>query len=244
MSEERTSGQATVTVPETPDGFARGLVLGCLLGLGMVSGALYLLNMGGVIAVSVMQLPGVQQSLNWAYRNFGLSLVPFAVVLFAFLAGRQRLQHMLERECKPERVAHADHMLDVWITMFFGIGVLWTAIGMRDALVFALSDPGEAAREGAFAILQRLVDGGILVALSTTILGGVGGYLLRVLKALTLGSALKGYYARTAQAQGAAIHESLLRIEARLDDARSDATDAGYQSHVAASLDSEHQRRG
>ena len=31
-----------------------------------------------------------------------------------------------------------DHLTDIWTTLFFGTGVIWTAIGMRSALIFAL----------------------------------------------------------------------------------------------------------
>jgi len=60
-------------------------------------------------------------------------------------------------------------------TLFFGVGVVWTAIGMRSALLSALGglDQSAAAELGAFEILRRLVDGGILLALSTTIVGVV-----------------------------------------------------------------------
>lgn len=237
MYMKHAKGKQAPLEPVASNGFARGLTVGCLLGLGVVAGALYLLTMSGVIAVSVMQVPGVQQSLNWAYRNFGLSLLPFTLVLCLFLAGLRRLQRMLETDCEPEQVAHADQMLDIWVAMFFGIGVLWTAIGMRNALIFALADPSEAARAGAFAILQRLVEGGILVALSTTIFGGVGGYLLRVLKALSLGSTLKSFYARAARTQGEAIHQSLLRIERRLGPRSTGGTASRHEDDVQPPLE-------
>ena len=53
------------------------------------------------------------------------------------------------------------HEVDIWINLFFGIGVIWTAIGMRGALLEGLGDLNSqsAARLGAFSILQRLVDG-------------------------------------------------------------------------------------
>ena len=41
-------------------------------------------------------------------------------------------------------------------------------------------------------MLERMIDGGILLALSTTIFGGVGGYMMRVYKAVTLGARLQG----------------------------------------------------
>jgi len=65
---------------------------------------------------------------------------------------------------------------------------------MRSALLYALGDPSSAAEAGAYVVLQRLVEGGILTALTTTILGGVGGYLMRVAKTLYLGTRLNRHY--------------------------------------------------
>jgi hypothetical protein len=101
-------------------------------------------------------------------------------------------------------------LTDVWTSLFFGIGVIWTAIGMRSALLYALGDPAGAAEAGAFAILTRLVDGGILTALTTTIVGGIGGYLMRVIKSSYLGTKLSRYYEQQEQRHAARV-EHLLR---------------------------------
>ena len=55
---------------------------------------------------------------------------------------------------------------------------------MRNSLLVALGglDAETAASKGAWYILRQLVDGGILLALSTTIVGGVGGYIMKVIK--------------------------------------------------------------
>ena len=84
--------------------------------------------------------------------------------------------------------------------MFFGTGVIWTAIGMRSALIFALGDRDAALQQGAFAMLERMIDGGILLALSTTIFGGVGGYIMRVYKTVILGTQLQQHYDTAARA--------------------------------------------
>jgi hypothetical protein len=44
-----------------------------------------------------------------------------------------------------------------------------------------------------------MVDGGILTALTTTIVGGVGGYMMRVIKSSYLGTRLSGYYEQMEQ---------------------------------------------
>ena len=53
---------------------------------------------------------------------------------------------------------------------------------------------------GAFAVLQKMVDGGILLALSTTIVGGIGGYLMRAAKSVCFGHALAAIYLRASEA--------------------------------------------
>ena len=88
---------------------------------------------------------------------------------------------------------------------------------MRAALIAALGDPSGMDGKGAFIVLQRLVDGGILLALSTTIVGGIGGYLMRVVKALAVGRYLGVFYVQAGREpynEGLAL---LQRIDARLD---------------------------
>nr|MDJ0927920.1 hypothetical protein [Gammaproteobacteria bacterium] len=63
---------------------------------------------------------------------------------------------------------------------------------------------------------------GILLALSTTIFGGIGGYLMRVYKALRLGAKLQQHYDRAARADTTEMRDSLKRIEEHLYD--TDAT--------------------
>ena len=69
---------------------------------------------------------------------------------------------------------------------------------------------------GAFEMLRRLVDGGILIALSTTIFGGIGGYLMRVVKTLSVGAALRRYYGQVMMAPTRELAAAVQRIEARL----------------------------
>jgi hypothetical protein len=52
--------------------------------------------------------------------------------------------------------------------------------------------------------------------LSTTIFGGIGGYLMRVYKAVTLGAALQQQYDKAARADTSEMRASLHRIEQHL----------------------------
>jgi hypothetical protein len=61
-----------------------------------------------------------------------------------------------------------------------------------------------------------MIDGGILLALSTTIFGGIGGYLMRVYKTIALGAQLQQQYDLAARADTSEMRESLHRIEKHL----------------------------
>ncbi len=177
--------------------FASGIVWGAVIAVTASLVLVYAMNMTGIAVLSFPAFPALTGLLNDAWANLRLSGLFFGLVLVAY--GVMLLR--LKRLCRAEdgavaEVMRAEQLVSLCIVLFFGIGVIWTAIGMRSALLYALGDPGDSAREGAFAILQRMVDGGILLALSTTIVGGVGGYLMRLFKLLYIGNELHGFYER------------------------------------------------
>ena len=200
--------------------FSGGFITGALgvLFLGMV--LLYVLNMSEVLAISVLEVPSVQRVLLWAYENLRLSVVAFFLTLVFYTGALWRLKHYLkDPSASVEKISQADHLVDIWINLFFGIGVIWTAVGMRGALLEGLGNLNahSAAKLGAFSILKRLVDGGILLALSTTIVGAVGGYLLRLVKSLAVGTQVRAYYNRLANQQADAVNTILKSIEGQLN---------------------------
>ncbi len=197
-------------------GFVRGFLWGGLCTLIVGICLLYSLSMLGILGFTLIGIPEFQQALAWAWRNLGLSLVPFILTLVMFGLTLRRLQRRIQARRPLSDVAQLDHLCDIWTGLFFGIGVIWTAIGMRSALVHALGEPETTAMEGAFSLLRKLVDGGILIALSTTIFGGIGGYLMRVVKACLLGGELRRYYGEQAEAHDAAVIERLSLIESHL----------------------------
>jgi hypothetical protein len=174
--------------------FFSGMLLGVALSLVLGLMAVYLLIAWDVVSVSVLEAPRVQVWTQWITRNLGLSVLPFGLTLGLYVHSLQQLSRRLQANRPQDEVGQFEHLTDVWTSLFFGIGVIWTAIGMRSALLYALGDPDIAAESGAFAVLQRLVDGGLLTALTTTILGGIGGYLMRVSKSFFLGAKLNRYY--------------------------------------------------
>ncbi len=202
------------------NGFSGGFITGAIgaLFLGIV--LLYVLNMSEVLAISGLDVPSVQRVLSWAYENLRLSVIPFFLTLTLYAGALWRLKHYLrDHGTSVEKIAQADHIVDIWINLFFGIGVIWTAIGMRGALLEGLGNLNahSAAKLGAFSILQRLVDGGILLALSTTIVGAVGGYLLRLVKSLAVGTQVRACYSRLAKQQADAANAVLKSIDAQLN---------------------------
>jgi hypothetical protein len=196
--------------------FLQGLIAGAFGTLLGGAALLYSLARFGVIRLhdTVINTPG--EWLEWAYTNLGSSIPVFAGLLLAFFITLGRLGRCLDDEQPVDKVVQLDQLTEIWTTLFFGTGVIWTAIGMRSALIFALGDRDVALQEGAFAMLEHMIDGGILLALSTTIFGGIGGYLMRVYKTVTLGSRLQQRYDRAARADTSEMRESLQRIERHL----------------------------
>ena len=199
--------------------FSAGLITGSLGVVLIATTLLYLLNMSEVIAISVLDVPTVQRMLAWTYENLRLSVIPFGATFMLYTGSLLRLKRLLrDPHSAVEKIAQMDHLVDIWINLFFGIGVIWTAIGMRGALLGGLGDLNAetAAQLGAFSILQRLVDGGILLALSTTIFGAVGGYLLRLVKSLAVGRQVQAYFSQLAEHQADEIQGTLRSIDAHL----------------------------
>ena len=196
--------------------FLRGFLSGALGTLIGASATLYMLSRLGWIRFGETPISNPGDWLHWAYINLGSSIPVFAVLLLAYFITLGKLRLALNEGEDITRIVHFDHLTEIWTTLFFGAGVIWTAIGMRSALIFALADRDAALEQGAFAMLERMIDGGILLALSTTIFGGVGGYLMRVYKTLTLGTLLQKTYDKAARADSSEMRASLQRIETHL----------------------------
>ena len=198
------------------DGFLEGLTAGMFGSAVGTSAVLYLLRRRDLVTFNADPLPDLRPWLEWAYANLGSSIPVFAGLLIAFFFSLSRLRRALAGGKPVNEIVQLDHLTDIWTTLFFGTGVIWTAIGMRSALLYALGDADATIEAGAFAVLERLVDGGILLALSTTIFGGIGGYLMRVYKSMALGAMLQQCYDTAARTDTTRMRESLARIEEHL----------------------------
>ncbi|MDH3548992.1 MAG: hypothetical protein OEQ16_06585 [Gammaproteobacteria bacterium] len=196
--------------------FIKGLAAGAFGTLIGGAATLYVLSRLGIIYFDNTVISNPGEWMHWAYTNLGLSIPVFAGLLLAYFVTLGRLRKALEDSRPITYIVQLDHLTDIWTTLFFGTGVIWTAIGMRSALIFALGDRDAALAQGAFAMLERMIDGGILLALSTTIFGGIGGYLMRVYKTIALGNELQQQYDKAARADTSEMRESLHRIEAHL----------------------------
>ncbi len=205
--------------------FVQGLSAGALGSLIGASSVLYVLSRGDLVTFEDGMLPNPANWLTWVYDNLGSSLPVFALLLLAFFVTLNRLRSHVADERPIDKIVQLDHLTDTWTALFFGTGVIWTAIGMRSALLYALGDPDATVQQGAFAVLQRLVDGGILLALSTTIFGGIGGYLMRVYKSISLGAELQQQYDRAARVDTSSMKDALHRIEEHLRVRRRDPDD-------------------
>lgn len=180
--------------------------LGTLMGFCMTLAGLVILTFTepGQMDILAQWRSELHQLWLVATRNLQGSIPPFVLVFLAYLAQMHALGKLFRKRRPPiDMVMRREQLIDLCASLFFGIGVIWTAIGMRSALLFALGDTAQVTADSGMAVLQRLVDGGILLALSTTIVGGIGGYLMRAGKQLLFGRELAMLYLQVTQASAA-----------------------------------------
>ena len=145
---------------------------------------------------------------GWLNVNLGISAPLFALLSALGWTHLSSLKKTLRTEGDAlTQIAHLEQRLDLVIALLFGVGVLYTAVGLRGALIQAIDTPSEQSASG---MLAALVNGGILSAMTSTVVGGVLGYGLRILKLLHVGHALDVYYA-TQERQAIERRENLLR---------------------------------
>jgi hypothetical protein len=167
----------------------------------------------------------------WVETNLGSSWIPFSVIGILYgtslLGARQRLRAWSDA---PHGWTSSVGTLQLWSSTFFGIGVLWTAVGMRGAMIYSLGDLGPAGPAGttAFELMNRLVNGGVLTALTTTIVGGAGSYLMNVLTQLYVVLPSQRTAARLRAIEVRRLHQALERISTGTTTPVHDGTEARH----------------
>ena len=138
--------------------FVEGLTAGVFGSIVGASALLYILSRNQLVSFSPERLPDLGDWLVWTYTNLGSSMPVFAILLLAFFFSIRRLRSYLDEERPINEIVQLDHLTDIWTTLFFGTGVIWTAIGMRSALLYALGDAESTIQQGAFAVLDRPIE--------------------------------------------------------------------------------------
>jgi hypothetical protein len=177
--------------------FIQGIFTGTLMSGLAIAIVLFVMQQMGFLFITTSEAASISTVLLWVEYNLGLSVVPFILITIIYQRTLSQLSEKLEASSIDlDAIGHLEQRLEMLTGLFFGTGVIWTAIGMRAALLAALGDldPVSAGEQGAMILLQKLVEGGILTALSTTILGGIGGYLLRIVKANRVDARLSKIY--------------------------------------------------
>lgn len=149
-----------------------------------------------ILSVAFGSLDQNRGMIAWLGVNLGLSAPLFAVLTIMGWSYLESLKQALNADKKAEaQIAHLEQRIDLVVALLFGVGVLYTAVGLRGALVQAIDGPSEQSASG---MLIALVNGGILSAMTSTVVGGVLGYGLRMLKLFRVGHALELYYSEQA----------------------------------------------
>lgn len=176
----------------------RRFVQGCLMGIGvtflLLAAVMLLLQQTNALQIDLSRLPQLSGFFSWVYEELNYSVYLFIALLGWFVYQLILLHRNLIEDASLLVIQVREQRIDLNITLMFGVGVIFTALGMRSALVYTLGGDVDVIDQGASDVLKRLVDGGILVALSTTIVGGVVGYLMRLTKLLVLGHRLSEFY--------------------------------------------------
>lgn len=167
----------------------------------IATASLLLLQRQGIVSIEFHHLWGLTDAISWLTDNLRLSLIAFALLIVWYVVVLFQLSARLATKSDFIAVQQSEQRIDTIVALVFGVGVIWTAIGMRGALIFALGDGANVVDQNAAVVLNRLVSGGMLVALSSTIAGGLIGYAMRLIKQLLLGRKLALCYQRAQDLQ-------------------------------------------
>jgi len=136
----------------------------------------------------INRLPNLSSYLNSLSGALGSSIIFFMIDLWLYAISLARLKRFLN-EADYIQAGYWQRINELSISVFFGIGVIYTAIGMQGALTGSLGGLNEETAKGLgpWGVLRRMVDGGLILALTTTIVGGIGGYSMRFIRQFLIG---------------------------------------------------------
>jgi len=97
----------------------RGFIQGVAAGAAFATAA-------GVLAGALLAAPGdlLDPLTGWVGRNLGVAAAAFLVVGLAWLRTLVQLRSALSSEGAAGRVVHLDGLAEVWVGLFFGVGVI------------------------------------------------------------------------------------------------------------------------
>lgn len=147
----------------------------------------FLINIGYLQLIKTLP-QWLQDPFTFAYMHLRGAIWWFTLLILVFSLLVFRIKLLLaDTATTLAQLSYYDRLLNMTISLFFGVGVIYTAIGMENALLSALRGVGDGPALDAMGIMERLVNGGLLIALSTTIVGGSLGYALRFFKIVLIG---------------------------------------------------------
>lgn len=202
--------------------FVKGMVAGLVFASLFTPLLLMLASMQGWVVLSVPSFK-IMALWHWVNVNLGFSVFFFVGLLMLWLGLFTRLNHHLTTHSSAEVVQHAVQKLDLTVNLFIAVGVIFTAIGLRDCLISTLGGIGGGLGEqsstdiSAFEMMGALINNGLLVALTSTIIGAIGGYLLKAAKSWCLGAKINAYNVHLQQSAQAEVEQKHQQVVDLLD---------------------------
>ncbi len=136
------------------------------------------------------------QILSWLETNLGYSAHLFLIICLFYRIYWSKINYKLKTVSQKNWVdiLHYEEVLTALAVIAMVIGVIWTALGMRSALAAIFSnDEMSMSDGGVLELLDQLINGGILTALTSTIVGASMGTLFRLFKIFFLNKRLNQY---------------------------------------------------
>ena len=184
----------------------------CLVILALYVVMLFVLRGSGYI-VFVNRASLFQQ----AFVDLGSSVYFFGANFLLFIICCLKLFYEIKlEEPSYSAVQFWDERVDSTLVLFSAIGVIYTAVGLMRAFQLGLGniDQEMAMAIGPWGLLQKLVSGGLIMALLTTIVGGTLHNVFKLIKEFTIGKQLRYFndnYETSKEQKRLTINKSILK---------------------------------